>query len=700
MSTLSFLSLSLMLEMTLSGALLIMVIALIRVLGMHKLPKRAFMVLWCIALFQLTIPFSIPSQASIFNLFGAASHIQPSVQGLFATSGTDTVNVEMPGFLGQIQGDLSIITIAGEELAVPYEADGSRLSAVSSLTLVYLVYLTGLALSVALFILLYNKNRKDFSTALPISNKFIDNWLAEHQPQNLFVRPISIRVSDKIAAPLTYGILRPVILLPKNTDWSNEGELNFVLAHEFVHIKRFDALTKLLMTAALCVHWFNPIVWGMYILFNRDVEISCDEAVVNMLGEKSKQDYALTLISMIERKRHLPVLYNNFSKYAIEERITIIMAMKKRTIIGTMAAFLVVGATATVFATSRPDDNEIANEYLSGYQSDDVLTDTQVSEYPSVPPIDGEEASDSASVSPLLTDLQDSMSSQNEGQNQGRNQSQFQWPAGEYMRIAAPFGLMINPLSGREEFHTGIDIPAPEGAPIFAAGDGYVLSQVWGHDHLGYAILIDHGGAYSTLYAHAFAIHVEEGQFVRQGDHIADVGSTGEAIGPHLHFEIRIDNIAIDPLVYFIGEAESQAMRDEWAVRAGDASLREAVPLKIREDFPVYVIEYTERNIRFALAHIYYDEGYPVLSDFYLSFDVAARLVADAIYQEFDICIDGMAGNMFFVERMYDDSWIGNIHCEESTPHSPGDELFHFVIDAVTGEVLSLYMNTEETPFR
>jgi|GEM_PF-1411598 len=665
---------SFLLEMTLSGALLIMAIAIIRAWGMHKLPKRAFVILWCIALFQLTIPFSIPSQASIFNLIGTNSNIQPVVQGLAPT--TDITNFVFP----QIQENLPVVGTMVVDAAVT-EANNLRLFDVSPLVLVYLI---GVMAAAMFFVLLYDKNRKDFLDALPVSNEYLTSWLEKHQ----LTRQISICISDKIAAPLTFGVLRPVILLPVDTDWDNESELNYVLTHEFVHIKRFDALKKLVMATALCIHWFNPFVWGMYALFNRDMEISCDEAVINMLGETSKQGYALTLISMVERKNHLPALYNNFSKYAIEERITAIMKMKRRTMIGTVAAFLIVGLTATVFATSRPNESELELQPLEEAMLDIVL------------PMPTNE------VIPVVI-YETLMDYALEAEEQESSDNQFQWPLDGGEGITTPFGLMVNPISGREEFHTGIDIAAPTGTPILAAMDGYVTFSGWLEGY-GNAVMIYHGGSISTMYAHNSRNTVLVDQFVHQGEHIADVGSTGMSTGPHLHFEIRFHDRPLDPSAFFVAH-------NRMIIKDGRVTFEEVAQSEPRE-FPTYVIEHMSRRqpisftlththfdqrpyINFALAHTYSDEGYPILPPDYLSFEDVAKLMADAIYTEFGFCIDGLTGNMFFAERMFDNSWIGNILCEESTTHSWGNELFHFVIDAETGNVLSLYMNTEETPF-
>ena len=99
----------------------------------------------------------------------------------------------------------------------------------------------------------------------------------------------------------------------------NEKQLQYVLSHEYVHIYRYDTVTKLIATLALCIHWFNPFVWVMYILFNRDIELACDESVIRQFGEKSKSAYSLMLINMEATKSGLLPFCNSFSKNAIEE---------------------------------------------------------------------------------------------------------------------------------------------------------------------------------------------------------------------------------------------------------------------------------------------------------------------------------------------------------------------------------------------
>ncbi len=118
--------------------------------------------------------------------------------------------------------------------------------------------------------------------------------------------------------------------------------------------------------------------------------------------------------------------------------------------------------------------------------------------------------------------------------------------------MASRFGVRIDPLNGRRSMHEGLDFSAPVGTPIFAAGAGVVI-YAGGHAAYGQHVDVDHGGGLVTRYAHASKLLVTEGDIVKQGQKIAEVGSTGRSTGPHLHFEVRVDNVPRDPLKYLEG---------------------------------------------------------------------------------------------------------------------------------------------------
>jgi len=128
----------------------------------------------------------------------------------------------------------------------------------------------------------------------------------------------------------------------------------------------------------------------------------------------------------------------------------------------------------------------------------------------------------------------------------------FDWPSSTHVRISSGFGSRVNPITRRQEHHTGIDIPMPTGTRINAAAGGVVRTSDFSRG-FGNFIIIDHNDGYSTLYAHNSRNLVQVGDVVTRGQHIANAGSTGMSTGPHLHFEIRFNNSARNPLDYFPG---------------------------------------------------------------------------------------------------------------------------------------------------
>ena len=116
--------------------------------------------------------------------------------------------------------------------------------------------------------------------------------------------------------------------------------------------------------------------------------------------------------------------------------------------------------------------------------------------------------------------------------------------------ILSGFGYRINPFTGREEMHRGVDIPAPIGTKIRAPSDGVVVF-VGRRGGYGKILEIDHGNSYKTVYGHLHAFDVEVGDRVKKGDFIGEVGNTGRSTGPHLHYEVRLNNVAVNPITYF-----------------------------------------------------------------------------------------------------------------------------------------------------
>lgn len=129
----------------------------------------------------------------------------------------------------------------------------------------------------------------------------------------------------------------------------------------------------------------------------------------------------------------------------------------------------------------------------------------------------------------------------------GRGHGQLFWPADG--PITSGFGWRVHPIFGYRRFHSGVDIDAGCGTPIWAAESGRVISAGWMGGY-GLATVIDHGNGLATLYAHQSSIGVSSGQSVRRGRGIGSVGTTGWSTGCHLHFEVRINGEPVDPVPY------------------------------------------------------------------------------------------------------------------------------------------------------
>ena len=130
---------------------------------------------------------------------------------------------------------------------------------------------------------------------------------------------------------------------------------------------------------------------------------------------------------------------------------------------------------------------------------------------------------------------------------------EMMWPVPGNYSISSLFGNRIHPISKEYKMHTGIDIQSARKTDFVAAQTGTIIFSNWFAGY-GKAIIIDHGGGYTTLYAHLDVINVEVGQVVKKGQIIGKTGNTGYSTGPHLHFEVRMNGDYVDPLTYVKGK--------------------------------------------------------------------------------------------------------------------------------------------------
>ena len=255
-----------LLNMTLTGSFIILFVLLAR-LALKKAPKIYSYALWAVVLFRLLCPVSFSAPISLLGALEApvteqhtVEYVSPTVVhdpypalDIPAVTVDDAINETLP------QGQEQLV-------ADPLEAPVSLAS---------LLWLWGMGA-----LLTYSA----------ISLLFLRRKLvgAAHLRENIYL-------ADHIDTPFVMGILRPKIYLPSSL---SEGEQGYILLHERHHIRRLDHIWKLLGFAALCIHWFNPLVWLSFVLSGKDMEMSCDEAVLKKMGAEIRSDYSASLLSL------------------------------------------------------------------------------------------------------------------------------------------------------------------------------------------------------------------------------------------------------------------------------------------------------------------------------------------------------------------------------------------------------------------
>lgn len=344
-------------QMTLTGAALIIAAALIRLAAGRVMPRRVFVLLWAIVLLRLLVPFrsviALPSlperQTVVYAEHTGKTQTAPAVEY--------TEQAKPAGQQYAADTDPEPAPEAFVTTQEPAAREVIRSSTVSVRTILKYVWLAGAAAAAALAAVLYAVGYRRFSRAVPAEDGAAQSWLAAHPLR----RKLSLRRLDDLISPMTYGIFRPVILIPASLDLEDDAAV-LALEHEFIHARRFDPAFKLILTAALALHWFNPAVWLMYVLACRDVELACDEAVLRGIGEEGRAGYARALLSMEERRGLLPALRVSFGSNRTEERIKAIMKFRKRSIAAlVLAAVLTLGfAACAVSGPALPEGVESA----------------------------------------------------------------------------------------------------------------------------------------------------------------------------------------------------------------------------------------------------------------------------------------------------------------------------------------------------
>ena len=378
-------------------------------------------------------------------------------------------------------------------------------------------------------------------------------------------RDIYIWISNAVKTPFVAGFFSPVIYLPENLE---AGQRELIMEHEKIHIRRLDHIIKPAAMLVCCIYWFNPFAWLAFYLMERDMESSCDEAVLRKIGYDRKKEYAGTLLSLAVRETWRPGHPISFGESNVKSRIKHAVKIKKASVF-TSAAGAVTAVFAVFFLLAnrteaaeevgeihlRVENTEVINEMLQMDEIQDAVPErVEEKGISGVPGTDENDASVMEFVSPdgyvrntnydplrdqfeilLLTSVEDHQDVE----------ILFSYPV-EYSRISDDFGTRIHPITQKEKVHSGIDFAADKGTPVTAAADGVVAETGYDQD-CGNYIILQHSNGDMTYYAACEEILAEEGKNVKRGEMIATVGSTGRSTGSHLHFAVSRDGNYIEP---------------------------------------------------------------------------------------------------------------------------------------------------------
>lgn len=308
------------LNMSITASIVIVFVLLARLL-LKKTPKAFSYALWAVVLFRLLCPVSISSNLSLLNVFDAPFSEAGSVEYI----PTDIVHTENPQVTIPVPG---ISEAINENLPQGEEQLGAD-PLETPMAVATFVWLIGMGA-----LLLHS-----IISLIKLRRKLIG---AVHLRHNVYL-------ADHITSPFVMGLLRPKIYLPSTL---TEQEQTYIIQHEQHHIRRFDPIIKILAFASLCVHWFNPLVWLAFVLSGKDMEMSCDEAVMKAMDSDIRAEYSTSLLSLATGRKNFAGTPLAFGEGDTRSRIKNVMKYKKPILLVSACTFFVVVIIGIGFITN------------------------------------------------------------------------------------------------------------------------------------------------------------------------------------------------------------------------------------------------------------------------------------------------------------------------------------------------------------
>lgn len=308
-----------LINMTLTGSVIILFVLIAR-LCLKRAPKVYSYALWGVVLFRLLCPVSITAPVSALNI------VRPEV-----TAADNSISLTM--YVANVPAASRTITNIAEQTVMDTQSSGTAEKQADPMIVVTAVWAMGLLAMAGHGFVGFFRLRKKLVGSVEIRQ--------------------GVYLADGIDTPFVLGILHPQIYLPSGISIEQRP---LILAHERYHIHRFDMLWKLLGYLALCLHWFNPLVWVAFVLAGKDMEMSCDEAVLRKLDSAQRADYASALLRLSTGRRTIAGTPLAFGEGDTKGRIKNMAKWKKPKVwVSLLCVLLCIGAAAAFLTNPKKE---------------------------------------------------------------------------------------------------------------------------------------------------------------------------------------------------------------------------------------------------------------------------------------------------------------------------------------------------------
>lgn len=330
------------LNMSITASYVAIGVMLVRVL-LRKAPKLFAYALWAVVLFRLVCPLSFSSGLSILGLLDMDSRNHAAVLEYVPQ---DIGFMQIPAIqsgIGSVDGAVNA--------SLPQATPIASVNPIQIwLQLLSLIWVAGIAVLLSYSMISYIKIKRQLLTATRVNDNIYE--------------------SDQIGTAFVCGFLHPKIYIPLGV---GEADLPYLLEHERTHIRRKDHLVKPLAFFALILHWFNPLMWLSFALMSRDMEMSCDESVLQRMSQDARRGYSGSLLSLsVKRSGLFAANPLAFGESHVKARIKNVLNYKKPAFWVTVLAVMALVVSIVMF-TANPKDNPMPPDSYSGYAINALL---------------------------------------------------------------------------------------------------------------------------------------------------------------------------------------------------------------------------------------------------------------------------------------------------------------------------------------